>query len=98
MLAERSEMANKSFLIGGNPTGSEIYRIQQTIDHIRWLEKSVSKKKINVQQDVQKIYRTWNNLQRKVSVLPDSFFEKHIWMADINEGINKCLLVLNRTH
>ncbi len=96
MLAHIWNLDSRPFLINSNPAGSEVLRIKSTIESLRQTEDTVFRT-VNgkwtypgsIYQDALELCWTWRELNKRVSLLPDSFFEKHIWLAEIKEGIQK---------
>jgi len=96
MLADRWNLNQSSFLIEANPTGSEIFRIQHTIENLKRNEAVIFKRENgrwiypgSIYQDALELCWSWQELNKRVSALPDSFFEKHIWLAEVSEGISR---------
>ncbi len=94
-------MSRSSITRTNNPTATEMVRIRHTIDVLKRNEDRLLEKLTNImdgsdsmllsdlRQHASEISWGWQDLKRLVETLPDGFWDKHLWLLECANGLER---------
>ena len=96
-------MLGPSIIGTNNPTATEIVRIRHTIDVLKRNEDGLLEKLTNImdgsdsmllsdlREHASEISWGWQDLKRLVETLPDGFLDKHLWLLECTNGLERSM-------